>query len=201
MAFVDAGYLTAGAGAHLKLEAPPRIDGDKLALWGSYAWKGPRGGDLLRTYVYDGEYPSEVDEYADQRAYFDVLGAQPGIRLRLGHLTWRGARSPKAHWEQKGVDTLIVLDLVRMAQLGAFDTAMIVAGDADLAEAVRVIADDYARRVILYSVEGSAPAKKLLQAADDHQVLTGVWLRRVIGQESTSASQQDAVEAEAPHQT
>ena len=48
--------------------------------------------------------------------------------------------------EQKGVDSLMVLDLVRLAQLRAFDTALVVAGDRDLAEALRVVADDHARR-------------------------------------------------------
>lgn len=82
----------------------------------------------------------------------------------------------------KGVDTLLVLDLVGLAQQRAFDTALIIAADRDLAEALRVIADDYARRMILYSVEGSAPAKELLQAADDHGTIGDFWLRMLVGQ-------------------
>ena len=165
-----------------KLPSAPRIDGDQLTLWAEYAWTSRRGGELLRTYVYDAEYPHDADEYPGQHAYFDALGTQPGIRLRLGHLIERSPRSQRAKWQQKGVDTLLVLDLVRLAQQRAFDTALIIAGDRDLAEALRVIADDYARRVIVYSVEGSTPAKELLQSADDHGIIGDRWLRMVVGQ-------------------
>jgi uncharacterized LabA/DUF88 family protein len=183
MAFVDAGYLTAGARAHLKLPSAPRIDGGNLASWASSAWTtSRRGADLLRTYVYDAQYPDDAAQYPGQRAYFDELGAQPGIRLRLGHLVERSAGSSRAAWQQKGVDTLLVLDLVRLAQLRAFDTALIIAGDRDLAEALRVVADDHARRVILFSVEGSSPAKELVQAADDHGIIGGIPLRMLVGQ-------------------
>jgi hypothetical protein len=178
MAFVDAGYLTAGARAHLKLPSTPRIDSYALSRW---AWRVSHG-DLLRTYIYDAQFPDDVAEYPDQRAYFDVVGAQPDIRLRLGHLIERAAGSTRAKWQQKGVDTLLVLDLVRLAQLRAFDTAVIIAGDRDLAEAIRVVADDHARRVILYSVEGSAPARELVQAADRHGVIGGIPLRLLVGQ-------------------
>ena len=201
MAFVDAGYLTAGAMKYLKLDSKPRIDGDQLVNWAELALRGRRGGQLLRVYVYDAQYPGDDPKYADQRAYFDTLGAQPGIRLRLGHLTPRAARTSRATWEQKGVDTLMVLDLVRMAQLRAFDIAMIVAGDRDFAEAIRVIADDHARRVILYSVEGSAPAKELVQAADEHGILAEPWLPMVVGQQPASASGGGTPESgEAPRQ-
>jgi uncharacterized LabA/DUF88 family protein len=188
MAFVDAGYLTAGALKQLKLPSAPRIDGDELSAWARSAWTSRRGGDVLRTYVYDAQYPADATEYPEQRAYFDGLGAQLGIRVRLGHLVKRSAGTRRAAWEQKGVDTLLVLDLLRLAQHGAFDTALIIVGDRDLAEAIRVIADDYARRVVLYSVEGSAPAKELVQLADDHGIIGGHSLRSVIGQKAAASN-------------
>jgi uncharacterized LabA/DUF88 family protein len=180
MAFVDAGYLTAGAQSHLRLPTKPAIDGDGLATWAKLAYR--RDVDLLRTYVYDAQYPEDADRYPGQRAYFDALAAQPGLRLRIGHLVERSAGSPRAAWQQKGVDTLLVLDLVRMAQLRAFDVALVIAGDRDLAEALRVVADDHARRVILFSVEGSPPAKELVHAADDHGVIRDGHLRMLVGQ-------------------
>ncbi len=80
------------------------------------------------------------------------------------------------------MDTLLVLDLVRLAQLRAFDIALIIAGDRDLAKALRVVVDDHARRVILFSVEGSSPAKELVHAADDHGVIRDGHLRMLVGQ-------------------
>jgi len=189
MAFVDVGYLTAGAQAHLRLPTKPRIDGNMLWLWATSAQTGWRHDQLLRVYVYDAEYPSDADEYPGQRAFFDMLAAQPGIRLRLGHLIRRSPGSRRAAWQQKGVDTLLVLDLVRLAQARAFDTALVIAGDRDLAEAVRVVADDHARRVNLFSVEGSTPASALVHVADYHEVIDDLWLRRVIGLEPDRADQ------------
>jgi hypothetical protein len=189
MAFVDAGYLTAGARKHLKLPSTPRIDGEKLNWWAASALGHPGGWLLLRTYVYDAQYPGDAAEYPAQQEYLDTLAAQPGIRLRLGHLVQRSPGSRKAAWQQKGVDTLMVLDLVRLAQLHAFDIAMVVAGDRDLAEALRVIADDHARRVLLYSVPGSAPAKELVQAADAHTPIEDQWLGMTVGQQPAAANQ------------
>jgi uncharacterized LabA/DUF88 family protein len=195
MAFVDVGYLTAGARKRLNLESTPRIDGDELTLWASFALRGSRRVELIRTYVYDAQYPGHASEYSDQREYFDTLGAQAGIRLRLGHLVQRSPGSRRATWQQKGVDSLMVLDLVRLAQLRAFDVALVVAGDRDLAEALRVIADDHARRVYLFSVEGSAPAKELVQAADARGVIDDPWLLGVIGRRHPPR-QRDAVPGE-----
>ena len=182
MAFVDAGYLTAGARAYLHMTSTPRIDGDGLVTCAEVFMRHRRGGQVLRAYVYDAQYPRDAPEYPEQRAYFDQLAAQAGIRLQLGHLTERESGTRRARWEQKGVGALLVLDMVRLAQLRAFDIAMVVAGDRDLAEALRVIADDHARRVYLFTVEGSPPADRLVQVADAHMVIEDHWLRMMVGQ-------------------
>jgi len=196
MAFVDAGYLRTGAQTCLKLSSAPRIDADALTSWARFAYR--RDIDLRRTYVYDGQYPEDADRYSDQRAYFDAFAAQPGIRLRLGHLIERSAGSPRAAWQQKGVDTLLVLDLVRLAQLRAYDIALVVAGDRDLAEALRVVADDHARRVILFSVEGSPPAKELVHAADNHGIIRDSYLRMLVGERPTPIQQATTGDIETP---
>jgi len=71
--------------------------------------------------------------------------------------------SPERH--QKGVDTLIALDLVRLAQTKAYDTAVLIAGDRDLAEAVRT-AQDAGRHVIIAHPVGAGIATELRQLAD-----------------------------------
>lgn len=75
------------------------------------------------------------------------------------------------HWtfhperQQKGVDTLITLDLVRLAERHAYDTAILLAGDRDLAEAVRT-AQDVGKRVIVVTPSRDCLAKELAQLAD-----------------------------------
>jgi len=180
MAFIDAGYLIAAARKVRKVDGRLLIDGDKLWFWAHHTWVARQGSRLIRAYVYDAAFPAEHPGFAQQRLYFDDLASQTMIRLRLGHLTERGAGTGRSRVEQKGVDTLMVLDLVRMAQQKAFDAALIVAGDRDFAEALRVIADDYSRRVVLMGVEGSEPHKELVHVSDDYGVLGGHWLSRLV---------------------
>jgi uncharacterized LabA/DUF88 family protein len=188
MAFIDSGYLRAGARKFFSVQGPVHLDGQEVDTWASYAYRTNDSARVLRTYVYDGALPPEDKGYAEQRSHFDDLAAQPGIRLRLGHQTERQGGTGRAYYEQKGVDTLLVLDLVRMAQKGAFDVAMIVAGDRDLAEALRVIADDYSRRVIVYGVPGSEPHKELLQVADDWGLVDEHALASMTGQQTQLAA-------------
>jgi len=70
-----------------------------MAIWARFAYR--RDINLLRTYVYDAQYPYDADQYPEQRAYFDALAAQPGIRLRLGHLVEPSVGSPRAAWQQR----------------------------------------------------------------------------------------------------
>ncbi len=180
MAFIDAGYLIAAARKVRKVDGPLLIDGDQLWVWADNTWVAQQGSRLIRAYVYDAALPGEHRGFAEQRLYFDDLASQTMIRLRLGHLTERGAGTGRSRVEQKGVDTLMVLDLVRMAQQKAFDAALIVAGDRDFVEALRVIADDYSRRVVLMGVEGSQPHKELVHVSDDYGFLDEHWLSKLV---------------------
>jgi uncharacterized LabA/DUF88 family protein len=68
-------------------------------------------------------------------------------------------------WQQKGVDTLTTLDLVRLAQQSAYGTGVLIAGDRDLAEAVRT-AQALGRRIVVAHPAGDAIATELRQLAD-----------------------------------
>lgn len=76
-----------------------------------------------------------------------------------------------AHWEfrptrqQKGVDTLMTLDLVRLAGRAIFGHAILISGDRDLAEPVRT-AQDYGVRVVIATPSMRGLAKELRQLAD-----------------------------------
>ena len=77
------------------------------------------------------------------------------------------------HWtfhpdrQQKGVDTLIALDMVRFAGRSGFDTAILVSGDRDLAEAVRA-AQDFGVKVFVAVPTGQVGlATELAQLADE----------------------------------
>ena len=66
---------------------------------------------------------------------------------------------------QKGVDTLIVLDMVRLAGRSAFSVAVLIAGDRDLAEVVRTV-QDFGIRAIIATPNRNSVAGEVAQLAD-----------------------------------
>ncbi len=144
--------------------------------------------EFLRIYWYDGAFdPSDV-RYATQRAVFDGLALVPGLYLRLGHVQTRRPRWEHAvqkavqacgvklvdfekHFqfrpelEQKGVDALITLDLVQLSRDRAMEAVLLVSGDRDLAEAVRV-AQGVGCKVVVAHPPNAGVAVALRQLAD-----------------------------------
>ena len=76
------------------------------------------------------------------------------------HWTFRPTR------QQKGVDTLIALDMVRLASRSVCTTMVLIAGDRDLAEAVRA-AQDFGVRVLVATPMRHSVAREVTQLADE----------------------------------
>ncbi|MBG0563176.1 NYN domain-containing protein [Actinoplanes aureus] len=130
-----------------------------------------------------------MPQFAHQREKFAKLERTPGIQLRLGHLEKRkfdykpALRKateemgidyeelmrrfrPEAFYQQKGVDSLIVLDMVRLIQQGACSHIVLMAGDRDLAEAVRTV-QQLGATVVLAIPEGAPVAIEVRNLADE----------------------------------
>ena len=90
------------------------------------------------------------------------LNQDPEQLLRAFSQRW--AFNPER--QQKGVDTLIALDLVRLASRSAYTTAVLVAGDRDLAEAIRT-AQDYGARIVIATPNQQSVAREVVQLADE----------------------------------
>jgi hypothetical protein len=91
---------------------------------------------------------------------------RPRVKLRLGRLTGGG---------QKGVDGLIILDMINLATNRAIDTAVLVSGDEDLREAM-LYAQGYGVSAILVGLPGTrrqGQSELLAREADHHVVLDG----------------------------
>jgi uncharacterized LabA/DUF88 family protein len=134
---VDAGFLLAwGTDRRVGARAPrTAVTCDYAGLLRALAQACAAGTsrELLRVYWYDGA----VDQVptADHQA----IAREDRVKIRLGRLTRHG---------QKGVDTLIVLDLTTLARERAVSTAFVMAGDDDLREGV-VVAQHLGLRVDL----------------------------------------------------
>jgi len=93
---------------------------------------------LIRVYYYNAVVRREDGEerYRDQQRFFERLRDVPYLELRLGRLEKRGSTVV-----EKGVDVTIATDMLRRAYSNAYDTAILVSGDADLVPAVEGVKD------------------------------------------------------------
>ena len=122
------------------------------------------GERFLRLYWYDGEHDPSHPGYASQRKFLNAIGATPGIQLRLGHLA-APSEQPDRPLQQKGIDTLLVVDLVRLAGRSVFTTAVLIINDRDFSEAIRA-AQDSGVRVLIATPNRHQVASELTQLAD-----------------------------------
>jgi len=95
------------------------------------------GMPLLRIYWYDGSRSGMTVEQT-------TLANMPDVKVRLGYVNSAG--------EQKGVDSLIVTDLIDLARNQAIADAYVVTGDGDMRIAVQ-IAQNFGVRVHLINLE------------------------------------------------
>lgn len=157
--FVDAGYLFAQGSAALTGSKKPRealvIDAPKAvsALKDMAAARAPLCS-LLRIYWYDGAIGGSRPT-TDQASVANL----DDVKLRLGFVNNSG--------QQKGVDSLIVTDLIELARLKSISDAVLLSGDEDVRVGVQ-IAQNYGVRVHLLGIAPSrgSQSHQLLQEAD-----------------------------------
>ena len=166
-AFVDAGYLFAAGSALLAGSKQPRyqisIKEDAIVRCIKDFSANRTGCDLLRIYWYDGATARGLTPDHHRIASCDE------IKLRLGFINSAG--------QQKGVDSLIVTDMVELARNGAICDAVLIAGDEDTRIGVQ-IAQSYGVRIHLLGIEParSNQSKQLIQESDT----TSEWARETV---------------------
>lgn len=180
--FVDAGYLFAQGSTALTgskktretvvLDAPKAIGHLK-----SVASQKAPDCNLLRVYWYDGAIGG-VRPTTDQA----LLANLDDVKLRLGFVNSFG--------QQKGVDSLIVTDLIELARLKSISEAVLLSGDEDVRVGVQ-IAQNYGVRIHLLGITPGrgSQSNQLLQEADT----TTEWDAGTVGS-FLSVRQSDATE-------
>ena len=162
--FVDAGYLyAAGASAihgeggtnraNLELNHPSMI-----AKLEDLSKELTRDTPLLRIYWYDGILQGQRSQAQQE------LAAADNLKVRLG--TVSGGR-------QKGVDSLIVTDLIELARNHAISDAVLLSGDEDVRIGVQ-IAQSFGVRIHLIGIEPSRgnQSNLLREEADTNRELS-----------------------------
>lgn len=169
--FVDAGYLYAQGSALLAGEKQVRASvrlsvKEVLNQLAAEASKVAPGRRLLRIYWYDGLLRANMPT-SEQ----DEIARAADTKLRLGMVN--------SHGQQKGVDSLIVTDLIELARNRAIGDALILSGDEDIGIGVQV-AQTFGVRIHLLGVKPARSSQSfdLIREADtDHE-----WDENVVGQ-------------------
>ncbi|MGB7126312.1 MAG: NYN domain-containing protein [Methylovirgula sp.] len=170
--FVDAGYLYAQGGValfgskkprhDLILDSPAAIAELKLAAAAKAA-----SCSLLRIYWYDGARTPDLSPEQARLASLD------DVKIRLGSLNSAG--------DQKGVDSLIVTDLIELARQKAICDAVVLSGDEDIRIGVQ-IAQNYGVRIHLLGISPSrgSQSMQLIREADTTQEWSSEIVRRFL---------------------
>jgi hypothetical protein len=169
--FVDAGYFFAQGSNCLAGQKQARgdlsLDINKLLTALEKFSATVSHVPLLRIYWYDGTSMGPTPQHL-------ALAIKPNVKLRLGFVNAVG--------QQKGVDSLIVTDMITLARNNAMSDAILLSGDEDLRVGVQ-LAQEYGIRVHLLGIcqHQSHPQKYnqslfLLHEADD----THIWTSKEI---------------------
>jgi len=159
--FVDAGYLFAAGAKLLANESLPRgelqLDYERVMQLLERLAGEITGLPLLRVYWYDGAATGPTPQHL-------ALAYRPNLKLRLGLMNQVG--------HQKGVDSLLVTDLITLARNRAMADALLLTGDGDIHIGVQQ-AQEFGVRVHLLAI---APAREnqsgfLVQEADSMREL------------------------------
>lgn len=196
--FVDAGYLFAQGSVLLagkkvrrsetRLNAPIVLN-ELINL----AKSVEPNSRLLRIYWYDGLSRGSTVSF-DQRA----ISESENVKCRFGTIN--------SHGEQKGVDSLIVTDLIELSRSHAISDALVVSGDEDIRVGVQV-AQTFGIRVHLLGIQparGSQSPDLRAEADTVHEwgdSDVGKWLQIVLAESVPEVTAETAkgVEATADH--
>lgn len=161
--FVDAGYLfiqgsLAALGEKLGRHQVDLAEEPFVRSLSQWLCETYPTDELFRTYWYDGAKGA-----IPSKQQLDVA-ALPFVKVRLGRINAAG--------QQKGVDTLIVRDLMVLSQERSIQRAVVLSGDEDLREGIEY-AQDRGVRVAVLGIDASgrsSQSQELVREAD--QALT-----------------------------
>ncbi|MFP4171264.1 MAG: NYN domain-containing protein [Methanomassiliicoccales archaeon] len=138
-----------------------------------------RGCSRFRTYVYDcppyqSSSPTEEERERKSRAdrFYHTLESLPRFMVRLGRL-----RKVGRGFEQKGVDVLLSVDLVKLSSTRQINRAILVTGDSDFVPAIDAAKETGVLVEVCYSPNHHV-SRHLLQSCDDRFHITNDMIEK-----------------------
>jgi len=137
---------------------------------------------IARTYYYDAIVRKEDDaeQYMKQKNFFDLINERVSqsrpFECKFEELIKR-TKKAKAKYHQKGVDTLLAIDMISKGYKGHYELAFLLAGDRDFLNVVKTVKDDIGKWVcgIYYKKE---TAKELVDLFDFKIDISSIIKRR-----------------------
>ncbi len=177
--FIDGGYLEKVMSNQF---SRTRIDFKKLS--NEIAKQISADATIIRTYYYHSSpYQSnpptkeESERYARKERFFASLERLPRYEVRRGRVGRRGPdKNGNYKYEQKMVDVLLSIDLVKFSSKGKITHAVLIAGDGDFVPAVKMAKDE---AVIVYLVYGESRHDALWKEVDERMEITQEFVERV----------------------
>ena len=130
---------------------------------------------LFRAYYYNvlQDPTQRADAHRDQQDFLAALRETPYLEVRLG-----GTKLAQGVTVEKGIDVMLVTDLLNFAWKDMYDVAVVVSGDADFAYALQAV-KNLGKYVEIACFESNV-SRDLLDVADNKQVLgrdflKGLW--------------------------
>ena len=163
MVFVDGGYLRKLIVEQKRNITDIHYDTFIDKLIGEISKKDWRiRGELVRVFYYDANVAAEEDpqKYKECDNEFEVLRKYDYFQIRLGRLIKTGDGS----FRQKGVDTLVAIDMITKAYDRQYDIAILLAGDDDFVDVVNAVKNKGLR--VYGAFEASSASKRLQEAFD-----------------------------------
>jgi len=138
------------------------------------------GKDLLRAYYYNclpyqSTPPSseESERFSKKEKFFAYLRRLPRISVKLGKLAYRGIDNEgKKLFEQKGIDTLLSIDMVNLASTRQVSDVILLAGDSDYIPAIEVTKTHGVGVILYHSQRRDSYHINLWEACDERVPIT-----------------------------
>ena len=123
--------------------------------------------------------PADQSKPQRQDVYLRALrGYRPEVEVYFGHFLSHRVHAPLAHpvgnrrsadvirTEEKGSDVNLAVHLVNDAWLDAYDCAVVVSNDSDIAEAMRLVKEHRGKQIGLMTPGTGRPSRQLMRHAD-----------------------------------
>jgi len=131
--------------------------------------------NLFRAYYYNvlQDPTQRVEAHRDQQEFLNTLREASYLEVRLG-----GMKLAQGVPVEKGIDVMVVTDLLQFAWKDLYDTAILVSGDSDFAYALQAVKN--MGKYIEIAYFESNVSKDLLDVADNKHLLDqnffkGLW--------------------------